>query len=73
MKVDELREKDDAALRKELDELRREGFRLRMQRGSGQLGRPSEVKRVRREIARVMTVLGERERTVRPKLEGATQ
>ncbi len=49
MKADELREKDDAALRKELKELHREGFKLRMQRGTGQLGRPSEVKRVRRE------------------------
>ncbi|MGH8225136.1 MAG: 50S ribosomal protein L29 [Gammaproteobacteria bacterium] len=62
MKVDELRGKDEAALRKELKELHREGFKLRMQRGTGQLGRPSEVKRVRRNIARVMTVLGEHER-----------
>ncbi|MGH8161682.1 MAG: 50S ribosomal protein L29 [Gammaproteobacteria bacterium] len=70
MTADDLREKDQTALRKELEELRREGFKLRMQRGSGQLGRPSEVKRVRREIARVMTVLGERERA--GKLESAS-
>lgn len=62
MKADELREKDDAALRKELEELHREGFKLRMQQGTGQLGRPSEVKRVRREIARIMTVMDERRR-----------
>ncbi|MDN5865145.1 MAG: 50S ribosomal protein L29 [Gammaproteobacteria bacterium] len=61
MKVQELREKDDAALRKELSELHQEAFKLRMQRGTGQLGRPSEIKRVRRGIARVMTILGERE------------
>lgn len=61
MKASELREKDDAALRKELSELRREGFRLRMQQGTGQLGRPSEIKRVRRDVARVLTVLGERQ------------
>lgn len=63
MNAEELREKDAAALRKELAELHREGFRLRMQRGSGQLGRPSELRRVRRSIARVLTILGERERT----------
>jgi len=62
MKAEELREKDEKALRKELTELRREGFKLRMQQGTGQLGRPSEIKRVRRDIARVLTVLGERER-----------
>lgn len=61
MKASEMREKDDAALRKELSELRREGFRLRMQQGTGQLGRPSEIKRVRRDVARVLTVLGERQ------------
>ncbi len=59
-----MREKDAPALRKELSELRREGFRLRMQKGTGQLGRPSEIKRVRREIARIMTILGERNKTV---------
>lgn len=60
MKAEELRDKDVEALRKELAELRREGFKLRMQAGSGQLGRPSEIRRVRRSIARVLTVLGER-------------
>jgi large subunit ribosomal protein L29 len=63
MNAEELREKDVPALRKELAELRREGFKLRMQRGTGQLGRSSELRRVRRSIARVLTVLGERERT----------
>lgn len=62
MKAEALREKDDAALRKELSELHHEAFKLRMQRGTGQLGRPSEMKRVRRSIARVMTILSERER-----------
>ncbi len=61
MDAGDLREKDETALRKELSELRREGFRLRMQQGTGQLGRPSEIKRVRRDIARVLTILAERE------------
>lgn len=62
MKADELRDKDDAALHKELGALHRESFKLRMQQGTGQLGRPSEVRRVRRDIARVKTILGERTR-----------
>jgi len=60
MKVNELHDKDEKALRKELAELRRESFKLRMQQGTGQLGRPSEIKRVRRDVARVLTVLNER-------------
>jgi large subunit ribosomal protein L29 len=60
MKANELRDKDGKALRKELAELRREGFKLRMQQGTGQLGRPSEIKRVRRDVARVLTALGAR-------------
>jgi large subunit ribosomal protein L29 len=62
MNTSELRNKDEKALRKELAELRREGFKLRMQQGTGQLGRPSEIKRVRRDVARVLTVLNEREK-----------
>jgi large subunit ribosomal protein L29 len=38
----------------------REQFNLRMQRGSGQLGKPSQFKTVRRDIARVKTVLNEK-------------
>ncbi|MGH8427719.1 MAG: 50S ribosomal protein L29 [Gammaproteobacteria bacterium] len=61
MNATELRAKDSQALRNELTELRRESFKLRMQKGTGRLGRPSEIKRVRREIARILTVLGEHE------------
>jgi len=61
MKASELRDKDEKALRKELTVLRSEGFKLRMQQVTGQLGRPSEIKRVRRDVARVLTALGERE------------
>lgn len=67
MKANELRDKDEKALRKELSELRREGFKLRMQQGTGQLGRPSEIKRVRRDVARVLTVMAEREQGVQAK------
>ena len=58
----ELRARGDDELRKELVDLHREAFNLRMQKGMGQMSRPSQVKRVRRDIARLKTILSERER-----------
>jgi len=63
MNAKELREKDLAGLREELRERLREQFNLRMQRGSGQLTRPHQMKVVRRDIARIRTVINEKERT----------
>ncbi len=60
MKASELRAKTDEELRQELLELSREAFNLRMQAGSGQLGRFTQIKSVRRDIARVKTVMNER-------------
>ena len=60
MKATELRAKTDDELGRELLELSREAFNLRMQAGSGQLGRFSQIKTVRRDIARVKTVMNER-------------
>lgn len=60
MKANELRQKTHAELQDELLALRREQFNLRMQRGVSQAARPHEFSRVRREIARIKTVLGER-------------
>jgi large subunit ribosomal protein L29 len=40
-------------------ELAREQFNLRMQKGTGQLSKPDQVKKVRRDIARIHTVLNE--------------
>jgi large subunit ribosomal protein L29 len=59
MKVSELREKNNEELNNLLLELLREQFNLRMQKGSGQLSKPSEVKRVRRDIARIKTFMNE--------------
>jgi len=59
MNAAELRAKPPEELQEELSKLLREQFNLRMQKGSGQLSKPSEVKRVRREIARVKTILTE--------------
>jgi len=63
MNARELRTKGDDELRKELVDLHREAFNLRMQKGMGQMFRPSQVRRVRRNIARLKTILGERERS----------
>ena len=61
MKASELRGKTKEELIEELMELRREQFNLRMQRGSGQELRPDQLRTVRRNIARVKTVLNENE------------
>ncbi len=60
MNTAELREKSFDDLNKELIALLREQFNFRMQKGTGQLTKPSEVKRVRRQIARVKTLLSEK-------------
>jgi len=59
MKAKELRSSDVAGLQKQLEDLLREQFNLRMQRGVGQLTRPSRMKAVRRDIARVKTVMAQ--------------
>ena len=59
MDTAELRKKNNEELNQLLLELRREQFNLRMQKGSGQLSKPSEVGRVRGDIARVKTILAE--------------
>jgi len=57
MKTAELKQKSATDLKAELLENLKEQFNLRMQKAAGQLSRPSEVKRVRRQIARIKTVL----------------
>jgi large subunit ribosomal protein L29 len=59
MKASELRGKDRDQLKQALFDLLREQFNLRMQRGSGQLTRPLRMRAVRREIARIKTVMHE--------------
>ena len=62
MKATELRSKTKDELMANLLELAREQFNLRMQKGSGQLLKSSQVKQVRRDIARINTVLSEKAR-----------
>ena len=67
MKPADARAKTDDELTGELDVLGKEIFNLRFQRANGQLENTARVRRVRRDIARIKTVLGERRRTA---LEG---
>jgi large subunit ribosomal protein L29 len=57
MKASELRGKGAEELRKELESLLRAQFSLRMQKGTQQLTNTSQLRKVRRDIARVRTVL----------------
>lgn len=59
MKTADLRAKTADELAKDLLELRKEQFNLRFQKTSGQLAAPTRVRAVRRDIARIKTVLNE--------------
>ena len=61
MKAAELRAKTSEELQAMVTELLREQFNLRMQNGSGQLAKPSQIKTVRRDIARIKTIMKEME------------
>ena len=60
MNASELRKKNQAELKDELFDLLREQFNLRMQRASGQLNKGHLLRNVRRNIARVKTVINEK-------------
>jgi large subunit ribosomal protein L29 len=61
MNTSDLRTKTSEELQSLLLDLNREKFNLRMQQGTGQLSKPSQMKSVRRQIARVKTILTEME------------
>lgn len=61
MKAKELRNMTDAELTKKLSDLKEEYFNLRFQLATGQLANPANIKETKRDIARVMTILRERE------------
>ena len=62
LQASDLRNRKPAELREELLKLRREQFNLRVQQAVGQLTKPDQMRNVRRNIARVKTVLGEQAR-----------
>lgn len=60
MEAKELRDKSEVELKTELQDLLREQFNLRMQKGTGQLSNSARMKSVRRDVARVMTIMNEK-------------
>ena len=62
MKATDVRAKTDDELKSELEQLAKERFNLRFQKASGQLENTNRVRQVRRDIARIKTVLAERAR-----------
>ncbi len=58
MELKQLREKSADELKAHLTDLHKEQFSLRMQKATGQLPKTHDIRRVRREIARVKTLLG---------------
>ncbi|MCL6596726.1 MAG: 50S ribosomal protein L29 [Firmicutes bacterium] len=61
MKASDLRKEEDQSLRERLAALKTELFRLRFQAATGQLDKPSRIREVRRDIARVETILRQHE------------
>ncbi|MCJ7451501.1 MAG: 50S ribosomal protein L29 [Steroidobacteraceae bacterium] len=70
MNPNELRKKSQAELKDELIKLRREQFNLRMAAAAGQPARPDQYGKVRKNVARVKTVLNELERAKSAGSEG---
>ncbi len=69
-KTEDLRQKSDDQLAEELTTLKREQFNLRFQAATNQLEAPARIREVRRDIARIQTVLSERKRTEETALKG---
>jgi large subunit ribosomal protein L29 len=61
MNTTELRTKDDAGLAKEIKDLQRAHFNLRMQKATQQLGNTNQLRETRRSIARAKTILAEKQ------------
>jgi len=60
MKASELREKSVEELQAQLIELRKQQLNMRMEQATGQLGETHKVRQVRRDVARVKTVLAQK-------------
>jgi large subunit ribosomal protein L29 len=59
-KTEDLRVRTDDELSTQLGELKREAFNLRFQSATGQLEKPARIRTVRRDIARIKTLISER-------------
>ena len=65
-KTEDLRAKTDDPLSEQLVSLKKEQFNLRFQAATNQLERPARIREVRRDIARIQTLQGERARAAQP-------
>ena len=68
-KIADLKTRTDDQLSEQLGELKREQFNLRFQAATNQLERPARIKEVRREIARIKTLQGERTKSAQSAAE----
>ena len=66
-KIQDLKTRTDDQLTEQLGELKREQFNLRFQAATNQLEKPSRTREVRRDIARIKTLQGERVRAAQAK------
>ena len=73
MKASDIRSRTDDELGEEVDTLSKEIFNLRFQRASGQLDNTARVRQVRRDIARIKTILDERRRAASRQGPSGTQ
>ena len=62
MDAADIRTKTEDELKEQIQELKKEALNLRFQRASGQLEATARIRQVRKDIARVRTVMGERSR-----------
>ncbi len=62
IKASKLREQSDEELERQLQDLEEQLFKLRFQKSTGQIENPVKIREVRRDRARVLTVLNERRR-----------
>ena len=62
MKISELKEMNEDELKQKLGTFKRELFDLRMERAAGKLAKPHRIQQLRRDSARVMTLLGEKKK-----------
>jgi large subunit ribosomal protein L29 len=60
MKIKEIRELTVAELQARKSELKQEAFNLRLQQQTGQLEKPSQIRAIRRDIARIETAITEK-------------
>ena len=66
-KIEDLRQKSDGQLDEEMTSLKREAFNLRFQAATNQLEAPARIREVRRTIAKIKTLQGERARAAEAK------